>query len=211
MRRPPSGDAAGRLPRSQLECTGRSWTTAAGLPSEHPGAHPPAAHAAPQVLYRAAKARFDEEEDFKTRAREAVTQLQGGNPEYHQVRQYQHVGQYHQVARRRSCWQGPKLCRALVSPCPRRQHAWMAALQRCARAAHPLPCPLPHRPCLQAWQRICDASRREFQKIYDRLGVTLSGAWATGLGRCRQQCSPPSRVLTCRMFPWQGAGVACVC
>lgn len=62
-----------------------------------------------QVLYRAAKARFDEEEDFKTRAREAVTQLQGGNPEYH-----------------------------------------------------------------QAWQRICDASRQEFQKIYDRLGVTLS-------------------------------------
>ncbi|KAI3424703.1 hypothetical protein D9Q98_008093 [Chlorella vulgaris] len=61
-----------------------------------------------QVLYRAAKLRFDEEEDFKTRAREAVTELQGGRPEY-----------------------------------------------------------------LQAWQRICDASRREFQKLYDRLDVTL--------------------------------------
>ncbi|KAI7841040.1 hypothetical protein COHA_005268 [Chlorella ohadii] len=61
-----------------------------------------------QVLYRAAKQRFDEEEDFKTRAREAVTELQSGRPEY-----------------------------------------------------------------LQAWQRICDASRREFQKIYDRLDVTL--------------------------------------
>jgi arginyl-tRNA synthetase len=61
-----------------------------------------------QVLYRAAKARFDEEEDFKTRAREAVTRLQGGDPQ-----------------------------------------------------------------CLAAWNRICDASRREFQKIYDRLGVQL--------------------------------------
>lgn len=26
---------------------------------------------------------------------------------------------------------------------------------------------------LQAWQRICEASRREFDLIYDRLGVTL--------------------------------------
>lgn len=61
-----------------------------------------------QVLYRAAKQRFDEEDDFKTRAREAVTRLQGGDEE-----------------------------------------------------------------SLKAWQRICDASRREFQKIYDRLGVKL--------------------------------------
>jgi hypothetical protein len=38
-----------------------------------------------QVLYRAAKQRFDEEDDFKTRAREAVTELQGGRPEYLQV------------------------------------------------------------------------------------------------------------------------------
>jgi hypothetical protein len=38
-----------------------------------------------QVLYRAAKARFDEEEDFKTRSREAVTELQGGKPEYLKV------------------------------------------------------------------------------------------------------------------------------
>ncbi|GAB4821599.1 hypothetical protein N2152v2_008645 [Parachlorella kessleri] len=62
-----------------------------------------------QVLYRAAKGRFDEDEEFKTRSREAVTELQSGRPEY--------------------------------------------------RAA---------------WERICDASRREFQKIYDRLGVTLT-------------------------------------
>lgn len=55
----------------------------------HPPRLSPPPGPAPQVLYRAAKARFDEEEDFKTRAREAVTQLQGGNPEYHQVRQYQ--------------------------------------------------------------------------------------------------------------------------
>lgn len=62
-----------------------------------------------QVLYKAAKLRFDEEEDFKTRAREAVTRLQSGDPE-----------------------------------------------------------------SLTAWQRICDASRREFQKLYDRLGVKLN-------------------------------------
>ena len=35
-----------------------------------------------QELYRAAKARFDEDEDFKLRARQAVTELQGGRPEY---------------------------------------------------------------------------------------------------------------------------------
>lgn len=38
-----------------------------------------------QALYRAAKKRFDEEDDFKTRAREAVTQLQSGNPLHIQV------------------------------------------------------------------------------------------------------------------------------
>lgn len=61
-----------------------------------------------QVLYRAAKARFDEEDDFKTRSREAVTKLQSGNPD-----------------------------------------------------------------SLAAWKSICDASRKEFEKIYKRLGVTL--------------------------------------
>ena len=33
-----------------------------------------------QALYKAAKKRFDAEEDFKARAREAVTRLQGGDP-----------------------------------------------------------------------------------------------------------------------------------
>lgn len=61
-----------------------------------------------QVLYRAAKKRFDEDEEFKMRAREAVTELQGGRSEY-----------------------------------------------------------------LEAWKRICGASRQEFQRIYDRLGVVL--------------------------------------
>lgn len=61
-----------------------------------------------QVLYRAAKQRFDEEDAFKVRSREAVTALQSGKPEY-----------------------------------------------------------------VEAWQRICDASRREFEKIYKRLGVTI--------------------------------------
>ena len=39
-----------------------------------------------QTLYRASKKRFDEDDDFKTRAREAVRELQGGNPAYVQVR-----------------------------------------------------------------------------------------------------------------------------
>jgi len=60
-------------------------------------------------LYRASKKRFDAEEDFKTRAREAVTELQSGNPAY-----------------------------------------------------------------TAAWQRICAASRKEFQALYDRLGVKLT-------------------------------------
>lgn len=38
-----------------------------------------------QALYRASKKRFDEDESFKKRAREAVTQLQGGNPAHVQV------------------------------------------------------------------------------------------------------------------------------
>ncbi len=62
-----------------------------------------------QVLYKAAKKRFDDEEDFKTRSREAVTRLQSGDEE-----------------------------------------------------------------CMTAWKRICDASRREFEKIYNRLDVKLT-------------------------------------
>lgn len=61
-----------------------------------------------QILYRAAKARFDCDEGFKTKAREAVVALQSGDP----------------MARR-------------------------------------------------VWQAICEVSRREFQKVYSRLGVTL--------------------------------------
>ncbi|PNW84382.1 hypothetical protein CHLRE_03g143887v5 [Chlamydomonas reinhardtii] len=61
-----------------------------------------------QELYRAAKKRFDEEEEFKTRAREAVTRLQSGDAT-----------------------------------------------------------------SLASWQRICAASRREFEALYTRLGVTL--------------------------------------
>ncbi len=38
-----------------------------------------------QVLYRAAKGRFDEDAEFKQRSRQAVTELQGGRPEYLQV------------------------------------------------------------------------------------------------------------------------------
>lgn len=59
--------------------------------------------------FRAAKQRFDEDEDFKTRARLAVTRLQSGEESYR-----------------------------------------------------------------TAWLRICEASRREFDAIYQRLGVTLT-------------------------------------
>ena len=59
-----------------------------------------------QALYKASKKRFDAEEDFKARARAAVTNLQGGDPQSE-----------------------------------------------------------------AAWRRICEASRREFEAIYERLGV----------------------------------------
>jgi|SaaInlStandDraft_6_1057023.scaffolds.fasta_scaffold26017_2 arginyl-tRNA synthetase len=61
-----------------------------------------------QVFYKAAKARFDTEEEFKKRAQVRVGTLQGGDPT-----------------------------------------------------------------TLAAWKVICDISRKEFQKIYDRLDVTL--------------------------------------
>ena len=55
---------------------------AEGRPNSHfdPGCCTRAAphRTAPQELYRAAKKRFDEEPDFKVRAREAVTRLQSG-------------------------------------------------------------------------------------------------------------------------------------
>lgn len=38
-----------------------------------------------QALYKASKQRFDAEEDFKARAREAVTRLQSGDPEFEEV------------------------------------------------------------------------------------------------------------------------------
>jgi hypothetical protein len=113
------------------------------------------------VLYRAAKQRFDEEDDFKTRAREAVTELQGGRPEYLQV------GGWVGVAGRTWLYE-----------------SWLLPLDpgwRYKRLACCLPsfCPAPACPParLQAWQRICNASRVEFQKIYDRLGVQLEGGW----------------------------------
>ena len=35
-----------------------------------------------QTMYKASKRRFDEDAEFKDRARKAVTQLQGGNPQF---------------------------------------------------------------------------------------------------------------------------------
>eukprot|EP00887_Chlorella_sp_A99_P002749 scaffold6.g2749.t1 len=87
-----------------------------------------------QVLYRAAKARFDEEEAFKTRAREAVTALQGGKPEYLEA---SGAGWYRLVP------------------------------------FGMVPFGIGRYRLVLAWRRICGASRGEFQKIYDRLGVTL--------------------------------------
>lgn len=66
-------------------------------------------HPTPLFVCRAAKVRFDEDEEFKTRAREAVKELQSGNPAF-----------------------------------------------------------------LKAWERICAASRIEFEAIYSRLGVHLT-------------------------------------
>eukprot|EP00192_Tetraselmis_astigmatica_P021566 CAMPEP_0117666170 /NCGR_PEP_ID=MMETSP0804-20121206/10222_1 /TAXON_ID=1074897 /ORGANISM="Tetraselmis astigmatica, Strain CCMP880" /LENGTH=297 /DNA_ID=CAMNT_0005473675 /DNA_START=236 /DNA_END=1130 /DNA_ORIENTATION=+ len=60
------------------------------------------------ALYRAAKKRFDEDEKFKVRSREAVTSLQSGDPD-----------------------------------------------------------------SIKKWEAICDASRKEFQALYDRLGVKV--------------------------------------
>ena len=61
-----------------------------------------------QVFYQAAKARFDTDEDFKTRSRETVVKLQSGGEEE-----------------------------------------------------------------TEAWKMICDISRKEFQKIYDRLDIVI--------------------------------------
>ncbi|XP_026193681.1 arginine--tRNA ligase, cytoplasmic [Cyclospora cayetanensis] len=61
-----------------------------------------------QVLYRASKERFDRDEEFKAKAREAVVALQSGDPT-----------------------------------------------------------------ALQLWKAICDVSRKEFEKVYSRLGVKL--------------------------------------
>ena len=44
-----------------------------------------------QTLYRASKRHFDEDEGFKKRAREAVTQLQGGNALHVQVCVFAHL------------------------------------------------------------------------------------------------------------------------
>lgn len=38
-----------------------------------------------QALYKASKQRFDNEENFKARAREAVTRLQSGDTEFKEV------------------------------------------------------------------------------------------------------------------------------
>jgi len=87
------------------------WGTQFGMLIEHmrtSGAESTQAISDLQELYRSAKKRFDEDEEFKTRAREAVTKLQGGDQE-----------------------------------------------------------------SVKMWNKICEASRKEFQAIYDRLGVTL--------------------------------------
>lgn len=60
-------------------------------------------------LYKASKKRFDEEDDFKTRARAAVTKLQGGDADM-----------------------------------------------------------------LASWKLLCDISRKEFDKLYERLGIVIT-------------------------------------
>mmetsp|Transcript_4226 Transcript_4226/g.7721 ORF Transcript_4226/g.7721 Transcript_4226/m.7721 type:complete len:596 (+) Transcript_4226:519-2306(+) len=87
------------------------WGTQFGMLIEHmrSGGYGDSAEIADlQKLYREAKKRFDDDNDFKTRARQQVKTLQDGDPE-----------------------------------------------------------------SMASWNKICDASRKEFQAIYDRLNVSL--------------------------------------
>ena len=63
-----------------------------------------------QALYKASKQRFDAEEDFKARAREAVTRLQSGDPEFEEVSSVV-LTLYVAVS------QQPALQRTVVPPC----------------------------------------------------------------------------------------------
>ncbi len=86
-----------------------------------------------QALYKASKARFDEDDGFKARAREAVTRLQSGDAEFEEVR-------------------------------PQRLACAATSMRRLLTAAQR---------CTQAWKRICEASRAEFDAIYARLDVRI--------------------------------------
>jgi arginyl-tRNA synthetase len=106
-------------------------------------------------LYRAAKKRFDEDEEFKVRAREAVTRLQSGEATR---------GEGAGVGRQggRAFREGPRASGLLpiqrfspsFSPCPGRSSGDKASLD--------------------AWSSICAASRKEFQALYDRMGVVAT-------------------------------------
>jgi arginyl-tRNA synthetase len=74
------------------------------------------------TFYKQAKKRFDEDDDFKGRSREAVVGLQSGDAQ------------------------------------------------------------------AQAWEILCDQSRKEFQKIYDRLGIRI------------QSGANPSTIPCCQMW-----------
>ena len=171
------------------------------------------------MLYRAAKQRFDEEEEFKTRSREAVTQLQGGKPEYLQARREGAREQGGEGAVGGGAGGGAggviawleAWCRLCTARRGKRTHACCSrhAGTGSHMSASPLQpaAPLHASRLPQAWQRICNASRQEFQKIYDRLGVTLEGeAGAVAGDACccaskRRRCHRRRPIHLCRCIP----------
>lgn len=77
--------------------------------------------------------------------------------------------------------------------------------------------------CLAAWGRICAASRKEFQAIYDRLGVTLTErgesfynpmlkgeTWRGGGGEEGREGGEGSCLLFCLLYPEQEGKVVVI-
>ena len=58
------------------------WRLSAARPRGYEKLRPDSSAVAVQTMYKASKRRFDEDAEFKDRARKAVTQLQGGDPQF---------------------------------------------------------------------------------------------------------------------------------
>jgi hypothetical protein len=132
------------------------------------------------TFYKNAKGRFDESPDFKDKARLGVVELQAGNPESRCVRACVH-------ACVRACVRACVSRHAPITPrhSHTSRHVTWCDVDRFLRCPA-LPCPAPLRadlplaphhindtPDSAIWQLLCDISRKEFQKVYDRLEVRL--------------------------------------